>query len=493
VVEKSFPVPLRDKCWLAFVSQDPSGDRLHLQDPLLRHGMVRPAAEEVGLHVVDYHFSPDGRFVAYRVGDAAGNHQLRLWQGPDWHGERVLDLGAGTTVQHYSWSSNSSTLAVAYGTSAGTWLCGAEVSIGPDQSTDSGAQALHCPNPLEAPVQSEPVWFAADTHVAFHHRVSSGDERAIKYAAYGPSGFSAPLAPDFGFAWYDRSLLLLPSATGFFADEVASAYLNYYDLGTAGWIAHGNDAIAPSGAYTAHANGGELQLFRALDDSESGSTPYARANGCSAILAWSKHQERIACVDDDQGSVQIHTLASNELTTIALEGSDEFVRTTWRGSMRALSPSGKWLALTTPKDLYVASLERAIPKVLWKSRLPESDAAKRLAFSPDEQLLLLQSGRSLRAFTLESANGELVELGRTLVAPEDCQDDELPTADWCGNGGSPGGAVWSSDSQLVAFLNEHEALVVRDLRIRPISLRSTTLEVHPQCSGACASAFRFQP
>lgn len=491
VVQKTFPIPLRDKCWLAFVSQELSGDRLHLLDPLLKQDVVRPRAEDMGASVLDFRFSPNGRFLAYRIMDVTGNHQLRLWQGPDWQREQVLDLESGATVQHYSWSGNSRTLAVAYEIDGITKLGGVDVTAVPEQSAGTGLEGLVVLAPTNALVQSEPVWFAADTYVAYHRPDSPGSERVVEYAAYGPLGFSAPHPP--GSAWFDPSVVLLPSANGFFAEDVASAYVNYYDVGRTGWIGHGNDAIAPSGLYTAHTAQGELQLFRAFDDSEFDATPYARSNGCSAILAWSRQQERIACIDHGQNRVQIHTLANTNLVAAALEGSEGYASAAWFNSRRSLSPSGNWLALTTPKDVYVGSLAHPLPQVLWQSRLPESVAPKGLSFSPDEQLLLLHSGQSLRVFTLASASGEVVELGRAREEPEPCHDETLPIPNWCGNGESPGGGVWSSDSQLVAFVNEQDVLVVRDLRIRPVSLRSETIEVHAPCRGACTTGFRFQP
>lgn len=494
VVQKTFPIPMRDKCWLAFVSQDPSAERLHLLDPLLGHDVVRPRTEELGARVIDYRFSPNGRFLAYRVMDTIGGYQLRLWQGPDWQREQLLDMGRGSTVQHYSWSSNSRTLAIAYDDENGTtWLGGVDVTAVPEPSIGTNIENLRVLTAIEAPVQSDPVWFAADNYIAFHHPASPEPslERVVKYAPYGALGFSSPLAS--GSAWYDPSVILLPSATGFFAEELASAYLNYYDVGMSGWIPHGNDVIAPNGLHTAHVTDGELMLFRAFDDSEFDGAPYARSNGCSAILAWSKQLDRIACVDDGQGNVKIHTLTSTNLVTATLDESEGYAGAAWFGSRRALSPSGKWLALTTPDDLYVALLEPPTPRILWRSRLPDSVAPKRLSFSPDEQLLFVHNGRSLRAFTLESASGEGIDLGNARDDVEGCQEDNLPLPNWCGNGATRGAAVWSSDSQLLAFVNEHDALVVRDLRIRPISLRSETIEIHAQCGGACASGFRFQP
>jgi hypothetical protein len=491
-VRKSYSVPMREKCWFAYISKETGRKRLELFDPFLGKRLTRPTTT-AAVSVEDFAFSPDGKFIAYRVKDATSTQKLVLWQGPKW--DRELELTLGGSVTHYAWSDNALVLAVAFSTATDTMLGGVGVASVPENPPVAGIQGLTTLTAVSAPVDSELTWYGSDGYVAFH---SPDDpdypERVVDYVRYGASGFADLYR---GTNWYDPSLMLYPSATGFFAIETIAPYPDFYGIGRSDWARHGNTAIAPSGSFTASASGGQLTLFHALDTSRlPGITPWVVSGGCTSLLTWSARQERLACIDttgDPTIRIQTLDIPNATMQTAVLAGSQSYVNGTWSGHKRLMSPTGAWLALTTNDRIYMGALGQASWTMPWNGQLSASPTSTEMSYSPDERYLAVQNGTALMLFDIATSGGNWIDMGNLGVIAESCQEEWLAIPSWCGSANKTTGAVWSPDSQLIAYTTAAEILQIRDLRVAQVAAYIDTIRVVDVCADGCVGGFRFQP
>ena len=88
------------------MSSETGWTRLHLFHPAGELRVTRPESTEDPA-VLEFKFSPDGRFVAYRLGDS--RIDLRLAVAPSWE---EISLDWDGSVTDYGWSPDASTLAV---------------------------------------------------------------------------------------------------------------------------------------------------------------------------------------------------------------------------------------------------------------------------------------------------------------------------------------------------------------------------------------------
>lgn len=490
-VRRDFAIPNREKCWLGYVSDESGAARLYLFDPLLGARLQRPASSAPELSVPDFKFSPDGKFVAYRVKRADGSFGLWLWQAPEW--DRELELSLEGSVSHYAWSNDSKVLAAVMNSGTTTWLGGVKVDAVPSSSspgTIQGVSERFERLGVKIDEASQLLWYGDDAHkdLAFDTIQEPGyPERMANDVVLGASGFR-DLRPFLSTPY--ESIALYPSLDGYFIAERDYAYLDYRRNGFDGATYAGNAAVAPSGNFTALSDGSNLLLRRPYDTST-----LAESAPCVSLLGWSKAQERLACVDSN-GSVWLHTY-DTQLgvfgTPTELENSTGYPFGSVSGHRRSMSPSGSWLALTTADRLYVASLSQSPPVVAWSSALATDLVGMNLGFAPDETLLAMQRGSSLQVFQVPAlANGGLVV--STLAAEARvCDEDNLPAPTWCGSSRDPMPSQWSPDSRLLAFVNAAGALAVQDLRIWGAAGLSSTILVTTKCGEGCAGGVRFQP
>jgi hypothetical protein len=497
-VERTFPIPLREKCWFGYISDESGATRLHLFDPLLGTRLQRPENNQTNLVVEDFQFSPNGKFVAYRVHDTTDDsHKLWLWQGPQW-GDHESELSLDGSITHYAWSNNALVLAAAITTTDDSLLGGVNVVAVPDNPTSSGIQGLLQLDAVSAPVDSDITWYGGDEYVAFHTPETPGETgsfRIVNYTAYGAGGFSSSVTSSL---WsYDPSILLYPTANGFFLAEGVDSYLEYFPKDNPVSVYHGNAAVAPSGAYTALTAGGQLRLFRAIDQSVVATdVPHKVADGCTSLLAWSKQQERVACVDEGASTIRLETLneIGSTLATATVANSDAYVHGTRLGYKRVMSPSGNWLALTTNDSVFMASLAQPNPAVIWANSAAGTAGVTELDFSPDERFLALFKGKTFLLYDVASPAGRfflpVVSLGTDV---EPCQEETLTVPSWCGRAKTLAQAKWSPGSDLLAVVLDDGTLQVKDLRLAFASGVLDPVQVTSDCSVSCVGGFRFQP
>lgn len=515
----------RDTCWLAYIANEGDGTKLFLYDELAHrqtgstYKLSFPTSAEATA-VSDFAFSPDGRFLAYRLGD--NPTRLFLLTGPTWT-ELELYAGQGSVVQ-YAWSPDSSALALAFvrDTDGMTYLGGARVSQSASPSGEAGAagaSAVAAPGvseltPIEAQVDSELVWFESEW-VAFHAPFDDPDGAhsalitKLDVDGFRPAMWLEELA-------YNPSMQLWPADGGFYAID-QDVYITYWRVppGTTSpnqVLIHDHylaSVVAPSGLYvaatTGTGTGAELRVY----ENEDSQLPLATAQNCPFLLAWAKGRERIACVvnDDANGRVYINELAGNPPALLSAEvnGGYEYLGGQAFGQRRAFSDDGTRFAFTSRRPIdgetyvYVAILDGGTPYL--DTPIPDPFEADgdttELAFAPDRSALLVHLDSRLLWRSLNSTIPAvyLNASDETMASPVDCREDFLAAPDkWCGNARNHEAEfLWSPESRWVAYRTQEQKLMVVDLIREP----TTGVPVEATCNDPCESEllgrFEFQP
>ncbi len=311
--QSTYPLSYRDHCWLGYTSTDSGVSKVHLLDPALSalNPDYAPALEAStnNAGVVDFKFSPDGKYLVYRrSAGSAGVNSLVLAAAPLWQ-EQVLDIPG--SVLEYSWSLGSASLAVSYQNATETLLGGVNVaSAVPGGSGGiTGIQALTpvvMLDPFSAPLHSELLWFQSDNFLAFHADALPGFDAGYDspyYAHFDGTGFS--VVTPLGAALYDPGIQLLPAHNGIFAVSFETPpRLDFYSsLGGTEMDAYLRDVYVsgvadPSGLYVALPINNALHIYLTTESGGTSAVPTAwqpSTDECDSILAWDPSRERIAC------------------------------------------------------------------------------------------------------------------------------------------------------------------------------------------------------
>jgi hypothetical protein len=524
----------RTACLFAFTALGEQGPELRLLDPFVPE--PTPVALEHNQGVYDFNFSPDGTHLAYRFGASEaipqGAHlavvDLKTFD------EQVLSF-AEDRIKAFAWSPDSSKLAVAFVVGGSTYLAAAPVS-GPGT-----AAALDAFGTIQAFVESDLYW-VGNSFVAYHAaripdfahpgQFLEGADNPFNhhtafYSELGPNGFGKQ-------AWtldtFPANVVLQPTNGGFFmvtGDEPGTIFTPLPGNGFVG-VHASTSLVSPSGKYSALLDDdSRLQVLTAEGGIDV--APVATAmvgEACPMPLAWAKGVERIACLADvpnagstsTHGELRIFNLKSqseelemltlggfcnddvssvNAASCTTLEEGYGYGTNQASGAARAFSGSGRWFAFASVFEgrtvLYTADLEVRPPTLTTVSSFTEAGnlrVATRLAFSPDERLLLLHSGRNLRLQDPKTGIMRQV-LSVTLAGDQKCSDDFSANPNsYCGNAEPPDALRWAPDSRAFAFRTSG-ALTVIDAT-EWTSTRQKLLQA-PECAAQCANQFSFQP
>ncbi len=501
VVQRSFDVPMRESCWFAYLSNGSGVSRLNLVDPLLvdfvpSARLERPASNEPDNSVTDFKFSPDGRFIAYRIRKDDDTFALRLWQAPGWNHEQELPLAGSVT--HYAWSANGQVLAAAILSEEGTQLSGVDVSAVPDDSSSAGIEGVRLLSPISVSVESEITWYGEDDCLVFLS-VDSPDTLNVTYLRYDDAEFTGNTA----VGGYHPSSYFYPSEAGVFIVDPDGQALDYLPAGDVVPQYHANVAADPQGQFVASAADDALDIYWATQGTFSGEEPLGTSAGCSSLLTWAGKRERLACALVDMtaeppvASIQLHDISGSDPRIVKHDTVLDSERpvtngsSPWESLPRLLSPSGDWLALATASEIQVANLRGDTPQMAWRALLEDSALPTQLSFSPDEQLLLAHYGTSVRLHEL--ATGAPSQKWTAAFESPACQEGQLAQASWCGREQGRAELVWSPDSRLIGFVDADAGLLVLDLRLFPRFSPIGMAELEPDCGAGCAGTGRFQP
>jgi hypothetical protein len=488
-VEKRYEVRARDACWLAYVASEPSPARLELVDARLLERQPtnarRELPEQVGPEgVFDFQFSPDGRFIAYRLGLDASSARLEL---AELAGGEVHAIELGGAVGAYAWSPDAAALAVAFTRARQPRLGGLLVE---------GVQPLGSV-PL-AGLPSELVWTDGTRLATLTPDPELPELRWLVTTEREEASFAPPLAHT--EVSFSARAQLIAGAGGVFAAEPAAERLEFFASGGEPVVSHAAEAlVSPSGAFAGLSRAGALQLYRGLDPSTAAQTPFLQAPGCSSLLAWASGRDRIACTAEQNGAAALALFDVRAPVPSLLEPLGRAVlpaAIVASGRRRALSASGRWLALASDEQLYIVRSDGQGAR-LWAS-LPSSELGTRpgaLVFSPDESWLLIGAGNSLAVLDLQQPAASVHPLSTSALVDDTCSERLLEgRGQWCGRDSDPG-LAWSGASDQLAFRSVLGTLELLDLsRLRDGEV-AASLAPDSACSEACRSgeSFRFQP
>jgi hypothetical protein len=329
---------------------------------------------------------------------------------------------------------------------------------------------------------------------------------------------------------FEPGVVLQPTDQGFFMITGGPPFTIFAPLtGDQQSVTHWSSAlVSPSGKYSALLDGSPLLQILTAADGYFGAPAAVAAEGdeCPMPLAWAKGAERIACLADvanagsatTHGEVRIFDIKESsevlEMSTLADFCNDDVSQVsvaacaTMRegygygtaqaaGAARAFSASGRWFAFASVFDgrtfLYTADLDDR-PITLKTSKyfdeLATLRAPTRLAFSPDEHLLLFQRSGTLRLHDLRTGY-TTDSLSDALAKGEKCSDDfaAMPNS-YCGDSTHQTALPWSSDSRAFAFRTPG-ALTVVDATDSALLLTKPIAAL--DCATQCAGQFAFQP
>jgi hypothetical protein len=529
--QRTLTAQARKTCYFAYTALEASGPELHLLDPLAQTASPEPLQNNSGVY--DFQFSPDGRYLAYRFGaeqsHPRGKHLALVELST--LSEQVLTFGEDV-VTAFAWSPDAAYLAASFTVAADTYL--GAIRVPAPGSSDSPTALGATP----AFAESELYWVDS-RFVAYHAPLlpdlgnpgqflpdNPAGLRTAFYAPLGPTGFG-PQSMAVGS--FHPGVLLQPTKLGFYMISGQAPYTTFTSLVDDPPLTGRHLQLAlvgPSGNYSAYLGDDRLlQLYTAQD----GYLGEIVASGmgddtCPLPLAWAKGTERIACVADVQnangsgkhGEIRMFELqpGSDVLKMSTLGGfcADEATEQSpascdslsYRydiakatGNARAFSPSGRWFAFVTSAEddtyLYWADLAAATPSAKNVGAFHGHGTANkptRLAFSPDESLVLLQHGANL--VMQELTLGTHTTLSSELVADgSDCNEDFTNAPrEYCAHTEGVAPVRWSPASSIVAYRTTG-ALTVVDVSAFPALLDFRLLA--PECGVACSGQFAFQP
>ncbi|MBN2195665.1 MAG: hypothetical protein JW751_22785 [Polyangiaceae bacterium] len=518
------PFAPRDTCWLAYVADEQVVTRLFLYDPILRshdgsdHKLSFPSSSEETAPVIDFAFSPDGRFLAYRLGGEP--ERLMLLVGPEWT-EQELGLGQDSIV-HFAWSPDSSLLAVAFEADGTTYLGGVRVPRAADPTGAGGAGGAGAEAdgvaeliPVEAQVESALSWVGGSRATAFVpagnpyvHLAEFAADDVLPEVTLTKSAYSGP--PQ-----------LAPSSGGFFA--VDGYIVEFVEFPTTGAITDGNVIaqehssifypphstafVAPGGRHTARiiVEEGTPAAEIRLPVLEEDGSPLAVAHGCSTFLAWAQDEERFACLASPNGTSELHFYdfggVDHSVHERTLAGMSTYTAGNAASRRRGFSAKGSWFAFTFEDLLFTAILEGTVDDGDLSARLsppepqhlPSTADPIDLAFSPDERWLLDQRPDGLWLHRLDPLNPWVVGVNAAILAdPDACMESFLEDPeDWCGRIGTSDRIRWSSDSQFAVFRTAAHDLQLVDPDGGEVSTQR--IVVNAPCVSEGVGRFAFQP
>jgi hypothetical protein len=514
VVRQSFTVdPPREACWLAFLAPATGPTRLHLLDPLITsHTDQFPHGSQPN-PVLDFKFSPDGRFLAYRSGADAQSVQLFIVDllSPAPYAEYAVEL---SSVSHYAWANDYPALAISFDNDQGHFVGGVKLSGGGGSAsplTFSMIEPLTLdPAHAETGVASELTWFAGSSNIAFLAKQPEGDYRELMTGALGTQHDELTLHADNSYA--DLTVRVVGGSDGVFV--VPDTWFISTFFGTNGAVArHQNVRIEPAGNYSARSKNDVLQVFGPTDDaSDDTGTPRSTADACTAFLGWATGVDRLACArttsmapGPDHADIVVFDVkndAAATLSSFTLGGNYVFPSSGVTNLPRLFSPSGKYYAYATGYSVYATSapLAPGNANLDYMSYYLDGSAAGSdtvLAFSPDERFVLAHRGQGLTLFYLNADSQNGLAVGSSLpLAPGCTEDVRTPAGDYCGEPREGTSFGWSADSAMIAMGHEDGTLSVIDVRfVADLKTTSNPFDVTTECGSSCLNGieFAFQP
>jgi hypothetical protein len=503
--QESYALPLRQSCWLAFVS--PTG--LGLADPLFPADQKQIAQDAT---IRDFAFSPDGRFIAYRS-TTAGQDRVHVLAAPEWS---ELPFALTGSVASYAWSPDSRTLATALTRQGSTYLGGVRLV----DTADSGSSAWSA-EPLVVTTAgvgttslfTDVKWLDANTvtYLGPEDTEELGASYAAWYARLDTDGFGAPQEPAPSPSTPPATQMI--AGTGFYVAGWGDDAITYFAVGgqdfSTGYypsLLHTPDLLPdPEGKYVAAIVNHGLELLTTLEHSPNHPfTPLGSTLPCDSVLAWASGKERLACYyrDGDAGPEARLALYDadggdvSRLDVASVEPGLPYGAT--EAHRAAFSRTGLYLGLTTSSAFYLVVAGDGSPRVTLQVPFATSPYTE-LAFAPDEKSFLYQAGKTLYAATSDAVVPQLLITNDAVTEGRPCRSDflppqmqesaKVPDSPWCGGADVTMDAHFSSDARAVAT-HTGDGITSWDLtKLHQGRLDDAGTVVCAKCVGA----FSFQP
>lgn len=510
-IEQTYRLVPRTECWLAYITRTNSSSRLRLFDPILENQRNLPAGDGAE-PVLDFKFSADGEFLAYRLGASPAVAQLVIVQLDTWHEQAVPAQG----VSYYAWSDDSSALAYAATNSEGGYLGGLvrPETTGAPMSSVQPENEFQPLLPIPTPVDFEPTW-VGNGQVAFMTLDLEAD-LVLTTATRGPEGFTRVDIWDADF-YPPNSVQLRSHEHGLFIIPQAG-HIRYFADDGSDPLAHSKVALSPSGRYAVRVQAGAdqsnaLAVFRAAIDTSrlQSDPPHLLIENCEFLLTWATARERFACARKNAAPNELMVFeldpVTNELKVpLEVRGNFLYPEEAHSQRRRLFSPSGARLALAADETLIVASFHTdaslqvglaATESVKLKPDLISSDSKfAELHFSPDESMLLQRRGNRFSLFAADHliAGGEHI-ISEEMATSVRCEEDfQARDGGWCGGQRSDVPFVWSADSKWIAYEITDGTVKLYDVS-RRASKTYLSIVLDEVCGPGCVfdDQFQFQP
>ncbi|MET0414000.1 MAG: hypothetical protein ABW217_22010, partial [Polyangiaceae bacterium] len=366
VQRAAFELTARSSCSVAFMVDEGNGARLHLADREALASVperVLPAELGAGEAVVDFAFSPGGRWLLARVASTDGQRRLTLHSAPDWREHALPSLGG--SVLEYGWSLDGAAVAAVVQTDAAALLGGFRLPSVAGDATDAVRAVFE---PVPTPGDTRPVWFAGSNVGFLSAQGQFEGSRRLHAAALGASGFTSPSEYVGGQFSEDADTLLrlegneqgLLLYASFLANPTLVELYRPVATGIHG-VTQTSPAIpSPDVRYSALAQAGVLRVQRSYEEPlPTFASVIASVPGCNALLAWSPRSDRLACVSDgvDAANLRVFDLDGDVLSAARpVDGAYVYTEAQARLRRRAFSPSGRWFVFGNDFVLYTADL-----------------------------------------------------------------------------------------------------------------------------------------
>jgi hypothetical protein len=517
----TFDLSLRRDCWLAYLSENtPEPARLHFRDVFLTQDIVLPAGGSTDA-VLDFKFSPDGAWLAFRAGAPtqyrAFLYSTRLRPAA---GATLIDFGCNTSdanvgcsVLDYAWSEDSRRLAVVLsGDSAEQdYLSGVDVAETASLPWPLLGQAAWGAESVPLDYHRQLVWVGSSWLGFLGVNVNSPEpllpdafyavdvtRRAEGSVLEGLRG--SPSSPPTPGSWLRAASAGLAVVYNAAAEDEEDKYVEFHGRSSApeeaAPYAFHNGQLSPSGLWIAHIDDdARLQLF----DVASAVAPAAQTdvNACSELVAWSdrvepRALERIACKYGQD--IRIFDYSADPPRLEQLQGNELAFEASLRGARRAFSPSGGLLVLSDAEqgNFSLVDVSRAAPSIVEPPL--HFDGPAELQMVPDTEAVALSNASALIEYSL-SARGYRDAAYDTLTgAPRSACHEffwEAPES-WCGAPRVPGHLVYSGDSKSLLFESAVGTLLLAQPDVGAVPEMLT--KALPACGVDCPTRrYSFKP
>lgn len=502
VEDVSIDLVVRDSCWFAYVEAEAETTLLHLVDPLLDVERSVPRDPAAGQRVLDFEFSPDGRYIAVKSADDAGNTRLQAFQAPEWE---EIALPWTEPVGEYSWSPSSSVLAVELEDLV-------DPSVSAVRMPSAGEASVTLFAPVPAQVASDFTWLGEQGIMFFTTSGMPAGYVQAAVARVSGVGFSAVILAESQIypVEADTKSRLEPAPDGVFGigsflDQTSSVAFYYLGPDSLVTVSHQPDVVpSPSRRYVARTNDiGELEIYGAGDLARPDSIDpplIDRVAGCGHLLAWSPREDRLACVTsgDPLGNVRLISFDPAGTSTLErVQGEYSYNELLSAQRSRAFSPDGKWFVFATDSRIYEVDTTSERPLARGGEPVEPSYPFPEFAFSPDGTKYLRHEDTSLFVHGLEPEHFVTL-LPRRLEASRICSESVgTAAAAWCGASTTRGQDVsWEPDSRYAIYESQSGELIAQSLTSSPSSRALFGFEertITRECAPRCIRSFEFQP